>query len=62
MDNKDLVQLRFYNMKDISTIMGISETSAHRIIKRLNNELEEQGFIVVAGKIGREYFDARVPR
>lgn len=62
MNNLEVVKRRFYTMKDVSIIMGVSETSAHRIIKKLNNELKEQGYIVVAGKIGQEYFNKRVPK
>lgn len=54
------VSLKFYHAKDVSQMLDISETSAYRIIKKLNNELSEQGFITIPGKIGMNYFKSRI--
>lgn len=55
-----LVKFRFYTIKDVSIMLGISESSAQRIIKKLNKELEQEGYIVIAGKIGRDYFESKI--
>lgn len=50
----------FLNVNDVATCMGISIPTAYKIIRKLNNELVLQGYITVAGKISRAYFDQKV--
>ena len=45
---------------DVSEYMGISIPMAYKIIRKLNDELKSQGYITVAGKINRHYFEAKV--
>lgn len=51
---------KFYHAQDIAQIMDVSESSAYRIIKKLNAELEDQGKIVIPGKISKRYFEEKV--
>lgn len=51
---------RFLNAKQVSEIMQTSQSSAYRIIKKLNEELENQGKIVMSGKISKRYFEEKV--
>ena len=49
----------FYSASDIALILGISSSSAYRIIRTLNQELKTKGFIVIRGKISKKYFDEK---
>lgn len=40
--------------------MGVSKAYAYRVIKRLNDELSERGFLVVQGKTSKKYFNERI--
>ncbi len=51
---------KFFNAKDVAEILDVSESSAYRIIRKLNQELEEQGKIVIPGKISKRYFEEKV--
>lgn len=51
---------KFLNASDVANIMQISTTSAYRIIKRLNAELQDQGYIIIPGKISRRFFEEKV--
>jgi transcriptional antiterminator len=51
---------RFLKAADVASILGVSETTAYRIIRSLNQELKQQGKIIVAGKISRKYFEEKV--
>ncbi|MDD3662749.1 MAG: LysR family transcriptional regulator [Candidatus Pacebacteria bacterium] len=51
---------RFLNVNDVATIMDISVPTAYKIIKRLNDDLLAQGYITIAGRISRAYFEAKV--
>ena len=55
MENK-----RFLNASDVAEFMGISVAMAYKIIRRLNDELSAQGFITVAGRVSRCYFEQKV--
>ena len=49
----------YYDSKDIGRILSVSRAIAYRIIKKLNSELNKQGYITISGKIPKEYFNAR---
>ena len=51
---------RFLNASDVAEFMGISIAMAYKIIRRLNDELTAQGFITVAGRVSRCYFEQKV--
>ena len=55
MENK-----RFLNASDVAEFRGISVARAYKIIRRLNDELTAQGFITVAGRVSRCYFEQKV--
>lgn len=60
MKNATVQEQKFYHAEDVAKILGVSLTSGYRIIKKLNKELEEQGFLTIAGKISRRYFEQKV--
>ena len=33
---------------------------AYKLIKRLNDELKEKGFITISGRVNRQYFNERL--
>lgn len=45
--------------KDIALELGVSEGKAYKIIRELNQELKEQGYIVVAGRIPRAFWNKK---
>lgn len=50
----------YLKAEDVAECMGISIPLAYKIIRRLNNELASQGYIVVSGRISRQYFEKKV--
>ena len=42
--------------KEIAEMCQISESKAYAIIKQLNEELKEKGFIVFRGRVSKAYF------
>ena len=49
----------YFDANQISKMLDISKASAYGIIRKLNDELEKKGFIVVHGKISKVYFNER---
>ena len=50
----------FVRAGDIAKEMGVSEAMGYKIIRNLNNELKEQGFVTVQGRLSRQYFEERI--
>ena len=46
--------------KEVSSLLGISESASYKIIKECNQELHEKGFIIIRGKAPRVYLMERV--
>ena len=55
MENK-----RFLNVNDVALFMDVSGAKAYKIIRQLNDELGAAGYITVAGKINRAYFEEKI--
>ena len=50
----------FISAKEVARELEVSDSFAYRLVRKLNDELEKQGFVVVKGKISRKYFEERV--
>lgn len=48
------------DVNDVMEAMGISQSMAYRIIRTLNRELRENGYITVSGRVSRAYFEDKV--
>lgn len=46
----------FMTVDEVAEILGFSKAHAYKIIRKLNEELNSKGYIVVAGKVSRQYF------
>ncbi len=49
----------YYNAAEIAEMVGVGRSKGYGIVKKLNQELEKSGYLVVKGKVPRDYFDAR---
>lgn len=54
MDNK------FIRVDEVAQELSVSKPYAYKLIKKLNDELKEQGFITIAGRVNRQYFQERL--
>ena len=46
----------FMEVQDVTEMLNISEGKAYEIIRMLNAELKEKGYIIVRGKVNTKYF------
>lgn len=51
---------RFLNVGDVCELMECSQSKAYCIIRQLNDELKEKGYIVLSGKVNTQYFRERL--
>lgn len=47
---------RFITAREVAEDCGISIGKAYMLIRDMNSELKEQGYIVLAGKVPRKYY------
>lgn len=60
MSNAMIESRKFLCAEDVAKMLGVSTVTGYRIIKRLNDELKAQGYITIAGKVSKRYFDEKV--
>lgn len=50
----------FIKADEVSKTLDVSMTYAYRVIKQLNEELFNKGYLTVSGKTSRKYFYERI--
>ena len=45
--------------EEVAEELGISKGHAYKIVRTLNQELQDRGFIVVAGKVPRAFWETK---
>ena len=50
----------FYDADDSAEMLNVSKPTAYRIIKKLNSELIEKGYITISGRVPKKYFDEKM--
>ena len=50
----------FINADEVAEELGVSKPYAYKLVKRLNEELKEKGFLVISGRVSRQYFMEKV--
>ena len=46
----------YYSAADIAAMLGVSTGKAYKILREMNKDLADRGFLTIAGKIPVEYF------
>lgn len=49
----------FITVAEIENVLDVSESKAYRIVRTLNVELKQKGFMVIPGRVSRQYFNER---
>ena len=55
MENKSA----YVNAHEVSQLLGVSQSKAYQIIKKINDDLIEDGYLTIAGKVSRAYFNEK---
>ncbi len=50
----------FIRVDEAARELDVSTPYAYKIILKLNDELKEKGFITIAGRVNRQYFNERL--
>ncbi len=50
----------FMRVDDVAAELGVSKSYAYKIVRQLNAELKEKGFLTVSGRVNKKYFMEKV--
>ncbi len=48
------------NVRDVMKVLEVSESKAYGVIRQLNRELAEKGYITIPGKVPAAYFQEKI--
>ena len=46
--------------EEVAKELEVSKSYAYKLIQQLNTELQEKGYITIAGRVNRQYFRERL--
>lgn len=46
----------FMSVEEVAQELGISKSHAYKIVHRLNAEMQELGYMTIAGRVNRKFF------
>ena len=50
----------FIKAEEIAKELGVSKPYAYKLIRKLNEELKNRGFITISGKVNRQFFEEKI--
>lgn len=50
---------KFITSAEVAEELGVSVSKAYKVVRKLNDELEEKGFMVVSGRVSRRFFEEK---
>ncbi len=53
------MQENYIRVSEVAARLECSTNFAYKIIRQLNSELKKKGYITIAGRVPRQYFEAR---
>lgn len=53
------MQADIVRVNEVAETLGCSTNLAYKIIRQLNAELKKKGYITIAGRVPRNYFEER---
>ena len=51
-----MINKRFVTSEEVQEDFGVARTKAYELIRQVNEELEQAGYLVVRGRVSRKYY------
>ena len=55
-----MAERSFMNVDEVAKELDVSKSYAYKLVRELNKELRDKGFITVTGRVSRRYFMEKV--
>ena len=55
-----MAECLFIKADEVVKMLGVSQSEAYRIIKKLNEEMAAKGCITINGRVNRKYLDEQI--
>ena len=49
----------FISAQEVAVMLGVSKSKAYAVVRELNRELSDRGFITISGKVSRKFFEEK---
>jgi len=49
----------FISAGEVANELGVSKPYAYKLVKEMNDELKKNGYITIAGRVSRKYFEEK---
>jgi len=49
----------FIRVDEVASELGVSKSYAYKIVRELNDELKRKGFITIAGRVSKPFFEEK---
>ncbi len=50
---------KFITSSEVAQELGVSQSFAYKVVRQLNEELRNKGFMVVSGKVSRAFYEEK---
>ena len=50
---------KFVSTEEVANELGVSKSFAYKIVRQMNDELKNKGFMIVAGKVSRVFYEEK---
>lgn len=50
----------FYTAEEIAKMLGISKSHAYKMIRDMNTELKEKGYVTIQGRVSRQFLEEKI--
>jgi len=54
-----MTQELFVRAEEVASELGISKPYAYKLVRVMNEELKQKGFITILGRVSRRYFEEK---
>lgn len=61
-NNKEVLYLNkelFVRAEEVAGALGISKPYAYKLVREMNEELKQKGFLTIPGRVSRRYFEEK---
>ena len=61
-NNKEVLYLSkelFVRAEEVAGALGISKPYAYKLVREMNEELKQKGFLTIPGRVSRSYFEEK---